>query len=99
MSRKGYPAFPSLGVGGCELLLQCQPSALSTFQTVASARLLGSLYAGKSVAKLGMVPMRSAPWKMLLDKYGAECLLSADSGRAEREGRVPRKEVILQMWL
>ena len=69
------------------------------FQSVSLARLLGSLYAGKSVAKLGMVPMRPAPWKMLLDKYGAESLLSADSGRAEREGRVPRKEVILQMWL
>ena len=35
--------------------------------------------------------MRLAPWKMLLDKYGAESLLSADFERAEREGRVPRK--------
>ena len=31
-----------------------------------------------------MVPMRLAPWKKLLDKYGAESLLSAVSGRAER---------------
>ena len=60
------------------------------FQSVSLARLLGSLYAGKSVAKLGMVPMRSAPWKMLLDKYGAESLLSADSGRAER-GESPQE--------
>ena len=43
--------------------------------------------------------MRLAPWKMLFDKYGAESILSADSGRAEREGRVPRKELILKMWL
>ena len=56
--------------------------------------LMGSLW-----RRLGMVPMRLAPWIMLLDKYGAESLLSADSGRAEREGRVPRKELILQMWL
>ena len=34
--------------------------------------------------------MRSAPWKMLLDKYGAESLLSADSGRAER-GESPQE--------
>ena len=54
------------------------------FQSVSLARLLGSLYAGKSVAKLGMVPMRLAPWKKLLDKYDAESLLSAVSGRAER---------------
>lgn len=43
--------------------------------------------------------MRLAPWKMLFDKYGAESLLSADSGRAEREGRVTRKELTLKMWL
>ena len=52
MSRKGYPGFPSLGVGGCELVLQCQPSPSSTFQSVSSARLLGSLVARKSVAKI-----------------------------------------------
>ena len=34
--------------------------------------------------------MRLAPWKMLLDKYGAESLLSADSGRAER-GESPQE--------
>ena len=34
--------------------------------------------------------MRPALWKMLLDKYGAECLLSADSGRAER-GESPQE--------
>ena len=43
--------------------------------------------------------MRLAPWKMLLDKYGAESLLSADSGRAERGGKSPQEGVILQMWL
>ena len=46
---------------------------------------MGSLW-----RRLGMVPMRLAPWKMLLDKYGAESLLSADSGRAER-GESPQE--------
>ena len=39
-------------MGGVEIIVQCQPSPSSTFQSVSSARLLGSLVARKSVAKI-----------------------------------------------